>query len=129
MTERHFNEMITTHTELLANTAEGIRRELLPIAILKSNYSNEARKSHNKLEKINHVPDYYSKAWIQIHNDRQLISTYRDQEREKQWLYQESPSRPQTLQVSNMPVKWNSETDEAGRPACLGKDNNKILVR
>ena len=28
MTERHFNEMMATHTELLANIAEGIRREL-----------------------------------------------------------------------------------------------------
>ena len=49
MSERHFNEMITSHTELLANTVESIRRELLPVAILASNYGNEARKFHNEL--------------------------------------------------------------------------------
>ena len=44
--------MIASHTEFLAGTAEGVRRELLPIAILKSNYCKEARKYNDKLKEM-----------------------------------------------------------------------------
>ena len=52
LTEKHYNEMVAGHYETLATAAEGIRRELLPVAILTSNYTNQARKHHAKLEKL-----------------------------------------------------------------------------
>ena len=52
LTEKHYNEMLAGRHEVLATPAEGIRRELLPIAILTSNHTNEARKHHARLERL-----------------------------------------------------------------------------
>ncbi len=48
LTEKRYNSMMAEHTKLLASTAESIRRELVPVAILTSNYCDEARRFHNK---------------------------------------------------------------------------------
>ena len=52
ITESNFNETTATCTELLASSAKSLRRELLSIAILTSNYSNKARSFHSKLEEM-----------------------------------------------------------------------------
>ena len=49
---RAHEDAITEHTTLLAHTAESLRREILPIAILASNFVNEARKAHANLTTV-----------------------------------------------------------------------------
>lgn len=48
--ERAHQDAIDGHTELLGRSGEMIRRELLPLAILASNYVDQARRAHADLE-------------------------------------------------------------------------------
>ena len=48
--ERAHQDAIDDHTELLARSGEMIRRELLPLVILASNYVDQARRAHADLE-------------------------------------------------------------------------------
>ena len=48
--ERAHQDAIDGHTELLARSGEMIRRELLPLVILASNYVDQARRAHADLE-------------------------------------------------------------------------------
>ena len=50
--ERAHQDAIDGHTELLARSGEMIRRELLPLAILASNYVDQARRVHADLQII-----------------------------------------------------------------------------
>lgn len=47
-----YDAAINGHIFLLAQSAEAIRRELMPLAILTSNYTNKARKAHTNLETL-----------------------------------------------------------------------------
>ena len=50
VSQRDHGDTINGHTFLLAQTTEAIRRELMPLAILTSNYTNKARKAHANLQ-------------------------------------------------------------------------------
>ena len=50
--QRKHDDIINGHVEHLAKSAEAMRRELMPLAILASNYVDEARKAHANLQQM-----------------------------------------------------------------------------
>ena len=50
ISQRKHDDAINSHTQHLAQTAETIRWELMPLAILTSNYANDARKTYSDLQ-------------------------------------------------------------------------------
>ena len=49
ITQRKYNDIINKYIEHLTKSAEAMRRELMFLIILASNYVNEARKTYTNL--------------------------------------------------------------------------------
>ena len=52
ISKRDYDAAIEGHTSSLVQSAEVIRRELMPLTILTSNYTNEARKAYVNLQTL-----------------------------------------------------------------------------